>query len=263
MKLMLVLGSDETSDLISSCVEPLGFNLIRYRHVIKAMDNVDEVDPTGIIISARDFPRHWKVLVQYVRSERPRETCPIILLKGNDFPLEETSKAFFLGVSGVVSETLSEYTELDRLQGILSRYIPLDEKRRARRHQVENWNRFGFLVYNHHDRTIIPGEVATISGSGISFVPANAAMMRNMGINMELPECSLRAGNAILSPVCVLVRTGRVVSLEFKSFPENEQAVLDKYLEGLPLLKLKRTEDKSGEEQEDAEELTPIDAETP
>jgi hypothetical protein len=68
MKLLLVLGSDETGNLISSYVEPLGFNLIRYRHVIKAMDNVDEIDPTGIIISARDFPRHWKVLVQIGRA---------------------------------------------------------------------------------------------------------------------------------------------------------------------------------------------------
>jgi hypothetical protein len=259
MKLLLVLGSDETGNLISSYVEPLGFNLIRYRHVIKAMDNVDEIDPTGIIISARDFPRHWKVLVQYVRSERPKEICPIILLKGDNFPLEETSKAFFLGVSGVVSEALSERTELDRLQGILSRYIPLDEKRRARRYQVENWNRFGFLIYNHHDKTIIPGEVTTVSGKGISFVPANTNMMKNIRLNMELPECSLRAGNAILSPVCVLVRTGRVVSLEFKSFPEKEQTVLDKYLERLPLLKLKTTEKKNREEPEDAEELALVD----
>jgi hypothetical protein len=258
MKLLLVLGSDETSNLISSCVEPLGFNLIRYRHVIKAMDNIDEIDPTGIIISALDFPRHWKVLVQYVRSERPKEICPIILLKGENFPLEETSKAFFLGVSGVVSEALSERTELDRLQGILSRYISLDEKRKAQRYQVENWNRFGFLAYNPHDKEMIPGEVKSVSSTGISFIPANNAMS-NIRLNMELSECSLRAGNAILSPVCVLVRTGRVVSLEFKSFPGDEQTVLNKYLEGLPLLKLKSMEGKNTEEAENAEELAPLD----
>ncbi|MDR2370407.1 MAG: PilZ domain-containing protein, partial [Treponema sp.] len=211
--------------------------------------------------SARDFPRHWKVLVQYVRNERPKEICPIILLKGDNFPLEETSKAFFLGISGVVSEALSERAELDRLQGILSRYIPLDEKRKVRRYQVENWNRFGLLLYNHHDKVIVSGEVMTVSSKGVSFAPANADMMKNIRLNMEFPECSLRAGNAILSPVCVLVRTGRVVSLEFKSFPENEQTVLDKYLEGLPLLKLKSTEVKNREEEpEDAEELAPVDA---
>ncbi|MDR1420051.1 MAG: PilZ domain-containing protein [Treponema sp.] len=264
MKLLLVLGSDETSNLVSSYAEPLGFNLIRYRHVPKAMDNLDEIDPAGIVISARDFPRHWKVMVQYVRSGRPKESCPIILLKDDNFPLEETSKAFFLGVSGIVSEALEERTELDRLQGILSRYIPLDEKRKAQRYYAENWNRFGFLFSDPKDMTIISGEVKTVSSTGLSFAPANSAMMKNIRLNMELRECSLRVGNAVLSPVCVLNRTGRVISLRFESFPENEQNILDKYLEGLPLLKLKNTrenEKKKTEEEasEHAEELSPLE----
>jgi hypothetical protein len=261
MKLLLVLGSDETSNLIASFVKPLGFNLIRYRHVLKAMDNVDEVDPAGIIISARDFPRHWKVMVQYVRSARPKETCPIILLKDDNFPLEEISKAFFLGVSGIVCEVLKERAELDRLQGILSRYIPLDEKRKAQRYYAENWNRFGFLFSDPKDMTIISGEVKTVSGSGLSFVPANPNMMKNIRLNMELGECSLRAGSAVLSPVCVLNRTGRVVSLHFKSFPENEQDILNNYLEELPLLKLKSMQEKEKKEQETegAEELSPLE----
>jgi hypothetical protein len=33
----------------------------------------------------------------------------------------------------------------------------------------------------------------------------------------------LRAGDFILSPVCRLVRVSRFVSVEFLSFPENEQ----------------------------------------
>jgi hypothetical protein len=55
-----------------------------------------------------------------------------------------------------------------------------------------------------------------------------------------LTENSLRAGDAILSPVCKLVRTGRIISLEFVSFPENEREILKKYLEELPLKKLKK-----------------------
>jgi hypothetical protein len=35
-----------------------------------------------------------------------------------------------------------------------------------------------------------------------------------------------------------LVRTGRIISLEFVSFPENEREILEKYLEELPLKKL-------------------------
>jgi hypothetical protein len=235
MKLLLVLGSDESYEYISRYIKPLGVELIRYRHVLKAMDNVDEVDPAAIIISARDFPRHWKILVHFIRSQRPKETCPIIVLKGDNFPLEETSKAFFLGVSGVVSESLEKPAEIDRLQGILGRYISLNEKRKSHRFPVSAENRFGFIILNPVSRVIIPGEVKTVSITGISFSPANSSMTNNITLNMELPENSLRAGDAILSPICRLVRTGRIISLEFVSFPGGEEKILEKYLEAFPL----------------------------
>jgi DNA-binding response OmpR family regulator len=235
MKLLLVLGSDESYESISLYVKPLGFDLIRYRHVLKAMDNVDEIDPSAIIISARDFPRHWKILVQFVRSQRSKEDCPIVILKREDFPLEESSKAFFLGVSGIITEALENPEEVDRLQGILSRYIPVEEKRKTRRHYAGSGKRFGLLIVNPAGGTIVPGEVKTISAAGLSFLPENPAMTRDMTLNMELPECSLRAGDAILSPVCRLARTGRIISLEFVSFPGGEQKTLETYLEALPL----------------------------
>jgi hypothetical protein len=237
MKLLLILGTDESYKPISRCIKPMGFELIHYRHVIKAMDNVDEIDPTAIIISARDFPRHWKLLVQFVRARRSKEDCPIIILKGDNFSLEESSRAFFLGVSGIIAETLENPEEIDRLQGILSRYIPVEEKRKSRRFHGEAGRHFGLFITGPVDQAIISGEVKNISATGLSFLPANPAMLRNISLNMELPGCSLRAGEAILSPVCRLIRTGRIISLEFVSFPENEEEALKTYLEELPLRK--------------------------
>jgi hypothetical protein len=242
MKLLLVLGSDDTYNLISLYVRPLGFEMIRYYNVLKAMDNIDETDPSAIIISARDFPRHWKPMVQFVRSERPKDLCPIILLKGDQFPLEETSKAFYLGVSGIVDESLNNSAEIDRLQGILGRYIPVDEKRKARRYQIKKWQRFNFIFASPRDKTIVTGEVKTISAGGLSFYPDHSALMKDIRLNMELSECSLRAGDNILSPVCRMARTGRIISLEFVAFPDDEQEILEQYLENLPLEELKHPE---------------------
>jgi DNA-binding response OmpR family regulator len=239
MKLLLVLASDETYKLISLYVKPLGFDLIRYHQALKAMDNIDETDPAAIIISARDFPRHWKAMVQFVRSERPKEACPIILLKDDNFPLEETSQAFYLGVSGIVTEDLGNNSEVDRLQGILSRYVPVDEKRKSRRYHAESWQRFNFVFASPKDKTLITGEVKTISSGGLSFLPDHSNMMKDLPLNQEIKECSLRAGDTILSPVCRLARTGRVISMKFLSFKDNEQQVLDTYLESLPLKELK------------------------
>jgi hypothetical protein len=239
MKLLVILGSDEIFDIIAQNIKPLGFDLIWYQHVLKAMDNVDEIDPTGVIINAKDFPRHWKIIVQFIRSDRPKETCPIIILKGKNFSLEEASKAFYLGVSGIVSEDLSNAAEVDRLQKILGRYVAIEDKRRTRRFHAETWNRLGICISNPTDKTMINGVVKTISSSGISFVPDDNAAVGNLTEGQELSDCSLRTGDTILSPICRVVRIGPEISLEFLFLPNDEQNQLDSYLEALPLEELK------------------------
>jgi len=242
MKLLLVLGSDETHNLISLYVKPLGFELIRYGHVLKAMDNIDEIDPAAIIISARDFPRHWKILVQFIRAERAKEVCPIILLKGENFSIEEASKASFLGVSGLVTEALDKPSEISRLQGILGRYMPVAEKRRSHRFYAEPWQRFGFVFINPKGNCLVTGEVKDISLGGLSFLPDNSSSIKDINLNTELDECSLRTGDSILSPRCRLAKTGRVISMEFLSFPDGEWETLNVYIDFLPMLEIKNSQ---------------------
>ena len=246
MKLLLVLDSDDTYNQISSFVKPLGFDIIRYNHVLKAMDNIDEIDPLAIIISAIDFPKHWKTMVQFVRTDRSKDVCPIILLKGENFPMEEASKASYLGVSGIVTETLDDPAEIGRLQGILGRYLPVEEKRRTNRLYAESWQRFGFAFCRPQDKTLVTGEVKDISIGGLSFLPDNASLMKDISLNAELEECSLRVGDSMLSPVCRIARTGRIVSMEFVSLPKEERDTLTKYIVSLPLQKLRNTEKNLG-----------------
>jgi DNA-binding response OmpR family regulator len=231
MKLLLILGADESYEPISRHIKPLGFDLIRYRHVIKAMDNIDEIDPAAIIISARDFPRHWKILVQFIRARRSKANCPIIILKGEQFSPEENSQALFLGVSGIITEALENPEELDRLREILGRHIPGDENRKPRLFHAKGRKRFGLLIAAPGGKTIISGKVTAVTAAGLSFLPANPALFSGISLNTELSECSLRAGDAILSPVCRLVRRAPGIILEFVSFPKNEGKTLKKYLE--------------------------------
>jgi hypothetical protein len=239
MKLLLVLDSDDSYNLISLYVKPLGFELIHYNHVLKAMDNIDEIDPRAIVISARDFPRHWKTMVQFVRSERSKDVCPIIVLTAKNFTLEEKAKASFLGVSGTVPEALDDPAAIEKFHGILSRYLPVEEKRRSRRFHVEPIHRICFLFVHPHDSVIVTGSVKDISSVGLSFQLDNPAFMKNIRLNTELNENSLRSGDFILAPVCRLARTGRIISLEFISFLEGEQEILNKYLDSLPLMLLR------------------------
>jgi DNA-binding response OmpR family regulator len=231
MKLLLVLGSDTHYETICEHIQAPGFESIRYRHVLKAMDNIDEIDPAAIIISARDFPRHWKVLLQFVRSERSKESCPIIILKGKNFNTEETSKAFFLGANGVLSDTLDNPEDIKQLKTILrhpAHNAHGDQK--DRRFTVEPWNRVGLLITDSSGE-LISADVKTISAGGLSFSPLDPLPAKPFKVNKELSECSLRAGDAILSPTCRVSGAGKIISLEFVSFPDGEQCIFDRYLE--------------------------------
>jgi len=239
MKLLLVLGSDKTYENVSLFLKPLGFEMIRYRHVQKAMDNVDEIDPVGIIISAKDFPRHWKTMVRFVRYERPKNECPIVILKGDVFPEEEINKAMALEVNGLVLESLDNPAETEKIQTLLARYVPIDDKRTNRRYRPEGWNHIGFVFSHPADEKIVTGLVKTVSSTGISFEPDHPGFVENIKADTEIRDCSLRVGDYILSPVCTVRRTGKIISMEFLSFPGTEKETLDIYLENLPLEELK------------------------
>ena len=232
MKLLLVLCSNSTYKQIFVCLRPLGFEIIRYFHALKAMDNIDEIDPQAIIISAVDFPRHWKTMVQFFRTERTKDDCPIVILKGENFSMEDSSKASFIGVSGTVYESL-DTQEIERLQNILERHLPVEEKRRSRRFRIDSWQRFGFAFNHPESGVLITGQIMDISRGGLSFLPDNKALVDSISLNSRLENCSLRSGELILSPVCRLVRIGRLVSMEFLSFPQGEQASLDDSLKML------------------------------
>jgi len=235
MKLLMVFAADDNCNIISRNIRPLGFEMIRYRQVLKAMDNIDEINPSAIVVSARDFPRHWKFLVQFVRAERASETCPIVILKGGNFSTEEMTSAYFLGVSGVIDDSLNSPTEIDRLQNILGHYVPLEEKRKHRRFHVEPWHRACILAVNRREKKLVSGDIETISAGGLAFIPANSPPPGKASLNGEFDECSLRLGDSILSPSCRLVRTGEKPAMEFTSFPESEQRIFEHFLQQLAI----------------------------
>lgn len=232
---LLVAASDHIEDVVRVHLEPLGFDYVRYRQVLKAMDNIDEVNPDALIISAEDFPRHWKTLVQYVRNERPRDKTSIILLKGEHFSFEEAAKAAHIGVNGIVEDDLSTEDERERLKGILARHAPVQELRHMARFMPAAYDRFSFIFTHPATRAIIRGSIESFSLTGLLFKPHTPALLEDLGSGAVIKECTLRAGNNFLSPLCRVVRTGRIVAIEMSSFLPGEHRILEQYLHERPL----------------------------
>jgi len=244
MKALLVVASDKAFKLVSFYTRPLGFETIRYRVPIKAMDNVDEVDPDAVIISAEDFPRQWKIIVQFIRTERPKERTTIIILKGSNFKYEEAAKASHLGVNGIVSENLDDPEELDRLQAILGRYTPTEEARVARRVRPADWDRLEFVFSAPGSGSMVTGHVESISVSGLSFIPDRLEDLEGLKVGDVLPECSLRAGSTIISTGGRIARLGGTMALAFVDMEKADQNTLEWYLQERPLRERRSTKDE-------------------
>ena len=83
MKAVIIAESESIIEEFSQYYKENGYDLIVYRWLMKAMDNIDEIDPDLIFINAEEYPRHWKVLCQYVAglNKNPKIVNNIIIAK--------------------------------------------------------------------------------------------------------------------------------------------------------------------------------------
>lgn len=234
MKVLVVVDDDRVSELLRFYLRPLGFEIVRYRNPIKALDNLEEIEPDAVVVSARDYPRHWKPIAVAMRSLRPKDKCAIILMKGEVFPFEEAAKAMHLGVNGVVRDALDDREEVDHFQRLLKRYVDVDEGRRAERVAPSPWDRIDFVFSHPRSLTPITGRVETLSSLGISFSPDNLALVADVEIGEAVPDCSLRVGADIVDVSCKVVRSGMVVAFSFTRLAPGDAERIEGYLRSCP-----------------------------
>jgi CheY-like chemotaxis protein len=230
MKALLIVENDDIAKLASFYLRPLGLDTIRYRDPLKALDNLEELEPDALIMSARDFPRHWKSIVVNIRATRPKTECIIIILKGEYFPFEEAAKAAYLEVNGVVKEDFSDRSELSRFQKILKRYVEVDEARASDRLEPGEWDRLDFAFGHPQSMATISGRIETISLTGLSFIADYPALVADLEPDTLIQDGSLRVDRDILACPCRIVRNGAIMAFKFEGMAKSDVDKLDSYL---------------------------------
>jgi Anthranilate/para-aminobenzoate synthases component II len=239
MKALLLVESDRIADLARFYLRPLGFETLRYRNPVKAVDNLEEIDPDALVVSARDFPRHWKVIAQAIRAFRDKDECVIVLLKGESFPLEEAAKATHIGVNGVLRDDLDDRREQARFQELLRRYIVIDDERAVDRISPSAWDRLDFMFAHPRSLAPIAGKLETISPVGLSFIPDMPALVSDLSAGDLLEDCSLRVGGDILSLGCKVARAERVLGLTIEQMADDDRSRFEDYLAACPEREMK------------------------
>ena len=120
MKALLISESDEILNSYAAFFKEAGYDTVCYRWLLKAMDNLEEIEPRVVFIDGFGYPRHWKTLAQYIKTSF--KNAPLVLLAA-DLSDEETKKADCLDVHCISGSIEDEQTR----RNILSLLHPEQE----------------------------------------------------------------------------------------------------------------------------------------
>lgn len=231
MKALLITDTDTSVRMIQDNIGQYGFDIIRYRSAIKAWDNLEEIAPDVVFISAVDFPRHWKTIVQYVRSDTGKDRTVIILLTNERFTPEDADKAVHIGVQAIVSEHLDSISDRQQLVEIFSRYRHVGQTEQRREYEPVSTHAV-YMFSNPVTDTLITGVIEKLGLEEIWFRPDAPSATTDLAEGDTIGDCSLKVDAALLHPVCRIRKNTNLMVLDIISLTAEEKNALHSFIFG-------------------------------
>ncbi len=250
MKILLVIEHDTSKETLIQHLAPRGFDFIHYSNPVKAIDNILEISPDLVIFSSVDFPRHWKPFIKVLRLFRTKEESIFILLKGKNFPVEESTKASILEVNGIVPDDFSNPQVIQQLEDVFSRYNVIDDHRLDRRYLGMITNDIEFIFNHPVTLQLISGEITDISLGGLCFKPDTPHHTQNIMEGITIENCTLRIKESFYTVAVKVVRNNVQISLSFLDPSDSLNYDLLDYFHTIPKRELEKVlhhEEKGGE----------------
>lgn len=230
MKILLVSESSSLRPYVSRIFSFQQTDVIHYANPIKAMDNLEEIEPEVVLFSAADFPRHWKPFVIFLRNIFHRHESIFILLIGETFETEEADKAEHLQVNAVISDDLASRYSIERIRGIITRYHQNTDIRRTVRYMPSAHDRIRMVFTNPHTFRVCSGTVSDISTGGMRFQPDDAVDLEHLDDHTVVPMASLRLGDRIYPVVLRVIRVQETIAFEFAELPVDTEQAITEYI---------------------------------
>lgn len=234
MDVLFVSTRQEIGSLLQYHLKPIGFEVTLQSDPTAVVAQVDRDPPPIVLFDVDVFPRHWKSVLMHLRSFRSRSEAIYVLLTSREFSADEAAKATHLGVNGIVTEDVSSKRGAHRLLDLLRRYKMLQDKRSFTRYLVTETDRVGLSFVHPASATLVTGEVTEMSVKGLSLLPDRPERCADLGVGLELPGCSLRVGDRIVTVGCKVMRAGHDLGLQFVSFEEGAHSAVRSYVQDRP-----------------------------
>jgi len=234
MKALIVIEKDETANALKRFLKPRGFDFIHYKNPVKAIDNIEEIEPDLVVFSAEDFPRHWKPFILFLRDYRSKEETIFILLKGPLFDFEEGAKASYLGVNGIVKERLDDRLELNQFEELITRYGSVQAGRGGLRYMIRETDDIELIMNHPSNFKLVSGSVIDISLRGLSFKPDDPQVTLDIQEESSISSASIRIESHIFSTSLHVLRNNQILVLLFKDLPDEGRNALVSYINESP-----------------------------
>ena len=104
MKALIISEDENVYTTLDEILKKASYDTIIYKWLLKALDNIEEIQPDLIVVSSSEYPRHWKTLVQFVKSGIGGDDVQIYLYEPTPVSAEDEEKTRILGVNGCFSE---------------------------------------------------------------------------------------------------------------------------------------------------------------
>ena len=220
MKALLVGDTDLANDNVSRVLESAGYNVIVYKWLLKALDNVEEIAPHLIVISTKDYPRHWKTLTQFASTDFGGYKPQVILYAEGGLDEEETKKAEALNVRGIFESV--DVEGLEKLREILAKEIdiysgklldseghpqPVESLAAAEDSSESDGASIlcSFMFTNPLSLSLVSGYAHNFDGKKLSFKPDVPDFIKNLSEGIKI-ECAALKTHSEMEAVSAVVK---------------------------------------------------------
>ena len=190
MKALIISDKHEIIDALSDYFKQNNCDVIIYRWLLKALDNIEEIQPDMIFLSAAEYPRHWKTLASFVQSGIGGNEVKLFLYNPEPMEDEEKKKAEKLGITAYI-ESLAD----DQLAKIIPVNTPLTPSVETPKINVQKYE----LVFTHPESgKFIFGNAESSEGSDL-FECELSGIESNLKINQYVRYVSVLAEDELQS----------------------------------------------------------------
>lgn len=196
--MILMLVKEETSWAagLERYLSPYGVSVVHYRHPLKALDNLTETKPSIVLYDLQDFPRHWKILIKYLREEFGKDEVVFLLVSTGPAPLEEANKALYLGVNGILQFN-GELEALARnIREVFLRYGTFEV---AETELAGSEGPLAFLFRHPRHKHLVTGALVKYDGQRATFKPDFAHEVADLSEGECLSGGSLRIAESLVT----------------------------------------------------------------